>query len=128
LASFLSQVHTMIELDGLAQRYRITEGNGFRLKEWDPADTARLDDKAVAQEALADSVARLADMRDRFYAQDRWSVLLILQGMDGAGKDSTIKHVMSGVNPQGWPGHLLQATLGGGAGSRLHVALHPPPP
>ena len=91
----------MIEFNGLAQRYRVPDGDGFRLKDWDPADTAWLDDKAVAQQALAQSVARLAEMQDKLYAQDHWSVLLILQGMDGAGKDSTIKHVMSGVNPQG---------------------------
>ena len=90
-----------MDLNKLAKRYRIEDGGGFRLKDWDPADTAGLDDKAVAQEALADSVARLAEMQDVLYAQDRWSVLLIFQAMDAAGKDSTIKHVMSGVNPQG---------------------------
>ena len=90
-----------MDLNKLAKRYRIEDGGGFRLKDWDPADTAGLDDKVVAQEALADSVARLAEMQDVLYAQDRWSVLLIFQAMDAAGKDSTIKHVMSGVNPQG---------------------------
>jgi len=90
-----------VDLNKLAKRYRIEDGGGFRLKDWDPADTAGLDDKVVAQEALADSVARLAEMQDVLYAQDRWSVLLIFQAMDAAGKDSTIKHVMSGVNPQG---------------------------
>ncbi len=85
----------------LAKRYRIEDGDGFRLKDRDPADTAWLDDKAVAQEALAQSVAKLAEMQDKLYAQDRWAVLLILQAMDAAGKDSTIKHVMSGINPQG---------------------------
>lgn len=91
----------MVRLGKLAKRYRIDNGDGFRLKGWDPADTAWLDDKAVAQEALAQSVARLAEMQDKLYAQDRWSVLLIFQAMDAAGKDSTIKHVMSGINPQG---------------------------
>ncbi|MGO1077041.1 polyphosphate kinase 2 family protein [Inquilinus sp. CA228] len=91
----------MVKLGKLAKRYRIEDGDGFRLKEWDPADTAWLDDKAVAQAALAQSVAKLAEMQDKLYAQDRWSVLLIFQAMDAAGKDSTIKHVMSGVNPQG---------------------------
>ncbi|WP_342234967.1 polyphosphate kinase 2 family protein [Inquilinus sp. OTU3971] len=90
----------MVELGKLAKRYRIEDGDGFRLKDWDPADTW-LDDKAVAQEALAQSVAKLAEMQDKLYAQDRWSVLLIFQAMDAAGKDSTIKHVMSGINPQG---------------------------
>jgi PPK2 family polyphosphate:nucleotide phosphotransferase len=91
----------MVKLGKLAKRYRIEDGDGFRLKDWDPADTAWLDDKAVAQAALAQSVAKLAEMQDKLYAQDRWSVLLIFQAMDAAGKDSTIKHVMSGVNPQG---------------------------
>ncbi|MFE0757947.1 polyphosphate kinase 2 family protein [Inquilinus sp. NPDC058860] len=91
----------MVKLGKLAKRYRIEDGDGFRLKDWDPADTAWLDDKAVAQEALAQSVAKLAEMQDKLYAQDRWSVLLIFQAMDAAGKDSTIKHVMSGINPQG---------------------------
>ena len=91
----------MVKLSDLAKRYRIENGDGFRLKDWDPADTASLDDKAIAKEALVDSVARLAEMQDVLYAQDRWSVLLIFQAMDAAGKDSTIKHVMSGVNPQG---------------------------
>ena len=91
----------MVKLGKLAKRYRIEDGDGFRLKEWDPADTAWLDDKEVAQAALAQSVAKLAEMQDKLYAQDRWSVLLIFQAMDAAGKDSTIKHAMSGVNPQG---------------------------
>ncbi|MGK9169788.1 polyphosphate kinase 2 family protein [Inquilinus limosus] len=93
----------MVKLGKLAKRYRIEDGDGFRLKDWDPADTAWLDkdDKVAAQEALAESVARLAEMQDMLYAQDHWSVLLIFQAMDAAGKDSTIKHVMSGVNPQG---------------------------
>ncbi|MGK9231880.1 polyphosphate kinase 2 family protein [Inquilinus limosus] len=93
----------MVKLGKLAKRYRIEDGDGFRLKGWDPADTAWLDkdDKVAAQEALAESVARLAEMQDMLYAQDHWSVLLIFQAMDAAGKDSTIKHVMSGINPQG---------------------------
>lgn len=93
----------MVKLGKLAKRYRIEDGDGFRLKDWDPADTAWLDkdDKVAAQEALAESVARLAEMQDMLYAQDHWSVLLIFQAMDAAGKDSTIKHVMSGINPQG---------------------------
>ncbi|MDR6290955.1 PPK2 family polyphosphate:nucleotide phosphotransferase [Inquilinus ginsengisoli] len=91
----------MVKLDKLAKRYRIDDGDGFRLKDWDPADTNGLDDKDAAQEALVQSVAKLAEMQDMLYAQDHWSVLLIFQAMDAAGKDSTIKHVMSGVNPQG---------------------------
>ena len=91
----------MVKLGKLAKRYRIEDGEGFRLKDFDPADTAWLDDKEVAQDALAQSIVRLAEMQDMLYAQDHWSVLLIFQAMDAAGKDSTIKHVMSGINPQG---------------------------
>ncbi len=82
--------------------YRITEGKRFRLSEWDPADTAGLkEEKKRAREILATGVKLLADLQDKLYAQDRWGVLLIFQAMDAAGKDGTIKHVMSGVNPQG---------------------------
>ena len=85
----------------LATRYRITKGKKFRLKNSDPADTWKLKSKEAAEKALAASVERLAELQERLYAQDNWSVLLIFQAMDAAGKDSTIKHVMSGVNPQG---------------------------
>ncbi|HVO52540.1 MAG TPA: polyphosphate kinase 2 family protein [Thermoanaerobaculia bacterium] len=82
--------------------YRVTSGKGFRLKDHDPSDTAGLrEDKKQAREILAAGVERLADLQDKLYAQDRWGVLLIFQAMDAAGKDGTIKHVMSGVNPQG---------------------------
>jgi PPK2 family polyphosphate:nucleotide phosphotransferase len=87
----------------LAERYRVDDGDGFRLKDVDPGDTGswRPDDKEKAQEALAAGVRTLAELQDRLYAQDRWSVLLIFQAMDAAGKDGAIKHVMSGINPQG---------------------------
>jgi len=82
--------------------YRITEGKKFRLKDWDPADTAQLkEQKKKAKELLAAGVDMLAELQDKLYAQDRWSLLLVFQAMDAAGKDGTIKHVMSGVNPQG---------------------------
>jgi PPK2 family polyphosphate:nucleotide phosphotransferase len=83
--------------------FRVTDGREFRLKDIDPADTLDLsaEDKPQAQEALALGVEALAELQDRLYAQDRWSVLLIFQAMDAAGKDGAIKHVMSGVNPQG---------------------------
>jgi PPK2 family polyphosphate:nucleotide phosphotransferase len=82
--------------------YRITKGKGFRLKDFDPADTAGLEmDKGEARELLQRGTAWLAEEQDMLYAQDRWSLLLVFQAMDAAGKDSTIKHVMSGVNPQG---------------------------
>jgi PPK2 family polyphosphate:nucleotide phosphotransferase len=82
--------------------YRITKGKGFRLKDFDPADTAGLQmDKGEARELLQRGTSWLAEEQGMLYAQDRWSLLLVFQAMDAAGKDSTIKHVMSGVNPQG---------------------------
>jgi PPK2 family polyphosphate:nucleotide phosphotransferase len=87
----------------LLDRYRITKGKGFRLKDVDPDDTAGLKSefKDEAKLLLQEGVQTLAEMQDRLYAQDRWAVLLVFQAMDAAGKDGTIKHVMSGVNPQG---------------------------
>ena len=83
--------------------YRVTNGKKFRLKDVDPSDTGDLKsgDKARAKEALQNGTEALAELQDMLYAQDRWSVLLVFQAMDAAGKDGTIKHVMSGVNPQG---------------------------
>jgi PPK2 family polyphosphate:nucleotide phosphotransferase len=82
--------------------FRITKGKGFRLKDIDPADTCGLQvDKAEAKELLQRGTQWLADEQDMLYAQNRWSLLLVFQAMDAAGKDSTIKHVMSGINPQG---------------------------
>ncbi len=89
--------------DRLLKPYRITRGKGFRLADIDPADTHRLksEDKDEAKEWLERGVEWLAEEQDKLYAQDRWAVLLVFQAMDAAGKDGTIKHVMSGVNPQG---------------------------
>jgi PPK2 family polyphosphate:nucleotide phosphotransferase len=86
-----------------ARPYRVTDGTKFRLQDYDPADTLRLgsEDKPRAQQALQRGVEYLAALQDILYAQDRWSVLLIFQAMDAAGKDGAIKHVLSGVNPQG---------------------------
>ena len=83
--------------------FRVTDGKGFHLRNIDPGDTLDLgsEDKPRAKEALAMGVEVLAELQDMLYAQDRWAVLLIFQAMDAAGKDGTIKHVMSGVNPQG---------------------------
>ena len=84
-------------------RYRITEGRKFRLKDVDPDDTYGLESelKENSKALLQQGVRALAEMQDKLYAQDRWAVLLLFQAMDAAGKDGTIKHVMSGVNPQG---------------------------
>jgi PPK2 family polyphosphate:nucleotide phosphotransferase len=83
--------------------FRVTKGDKFRLKDVDPGDTLGLksEDKPRAKEALATGVEALARLQDMLYAQDRWAVLLIFQAMDAAGKDGAIKHVMSGINPQG---------------------------
>jgi PPK2 family polyphosphate:nucleotide phosphotransferase len=87
----------------LARSYRVTRGDGFRLKDIDPGDTAWLEqeDKPRAKEALQTGIEALAELQDMLYAQDRWALLLVFQAMDAAGKDGAIKHVMSGVNPQG---------------------------
>src|SRR5215467_6042273 len=82
--------------------FRITKGKGFKLADFDPGDTRGLKlDKGAAADLLQRGTEWLAQEQDMLYAQDRWSLLLVFQAMDAAGKDSTIKHVMSGVNPQG---------------------------
>ena len=82
--------------------FRISKGKGFRLKDFDPGDTCGLTlDKGEAADLLQRGTEWLAEEQDMLYAQNRWSLLLVFQAMDAAGKDSTIKHVMSGVNPQG---------------------------
>jgi PPK2 family polyphosphate:nucleotide phosphotransferase len=82
--------------------FRITKGKGFRLRKFDPGDTRGLNmGKGEAAELLQRGTEWLAEEQDVLYAQDRWSLLLVFQAMDAAGKDGTIKHVMSGVNPQG---------------------------
>jgi PPK2 family polyphosphate:nucleotide phosphotransferase len=83
--------------------YRVTSGKGFRLKNIDPGDTGQLksEDKPEAREMLARGVEWLAEQQDMLYAQDHWGLLLVFQAMDAAGKDGTIKHVTSGINPQG---------------------------
>jgi PPK2 family polyphosphate:nucleotide phosphotransferase len=87
----------------LSRPYRITDGRRFRLADCDPSDTGDLQeaDKARATETLQKGIEVLAELQSMLYAQDRWSVLLIFQAMDAAGKDGAIKHVMSGVNPVG---------------------------
>jgi PPK2 family polyphosphate:nucleotide phosphotransferase len=85
----------------LAKAFRVTDGSRFQLSRRDPGDTLGYSSKDEAAERLGDGVDRLARLQEKLYAQDRWAVLLIFQAMDAAGKDSTIKHVMSGVNPQG---------------------------
>jgi PPK2 family polyphosphate:nucleotide phosphotransferase len=91
-----------MKLENLADRFRIDRPDSFRLANIDPRDTAGLDiDKDEAKQMLQDSIQRLSGLQDILYAQDRWAVLAMFQAMDAAGKDGVIKHVMSGVNPQG---------------------------
>ncbi|MFI5008074.1 MAG: polyphosphate kinase 2 family protein [Solirubrobacterales bacterium] len=85
----------------LARPFRVADGRHFRLSSIDPGDTRRFDSKKRARDRLERDIERLAELQEKLYAQDRWALLLIFQAMDAAGKDSTIKHVMSGVNPQG---------------------------
>jgi PPK2 family polyphosphate:nucleotide phosphotransferase len=84
-----------------AKPYRIEHGKNFRLKDFDPAATTHVHSKEQGQQLLAQGIAEMTEFQDKLYAQDSWGVLLIFQAMDAAGKDGAIKHVMSGVNPQG---------------------------
>jgi len=98
-----------VKLERLVKPYRITRGDKFRLKDIDPGDTGGLDlDRDAATALLRAGTDRLAELQDRLYAQNRWAVLVIFQAMEAAGKDSAIKHVMSGVNPQGCQVHSFK--------------------
>jgi len=90
-----------MNIAALADRYRVENGKKFKLSDADPGDTWKLKSKEHAQKWLEAGVQRLSEMQDLLYAENRYGLLLIFQAMDAAGKDSTIKHVMSGVNPQG---------------------------
>ncbi len=89
------------KISKLIEPYRVEHGKKFRLNDFDPADTQGLDLKEEADELLERGVERLSDMQQKLYVQDRWAVLIILQAMDAAGKDSVIRHVMSGISPIG---------------------------
>ncbi|MGA3211165.1 MAG: polyphosphate kinase 2 family protein [Terriglobales bacterium] len=89
--------------------FRVDDGRHFRLKDYDPSDTGGLHSPKEAEQILQKGVAKLAELQDILYAQDRWALLVILQAMDAAGKDGTIKHVMSGVNPEGCQVHSFKA-------------------
>jgi PPK2 family polyphosphate:nucleotide phosphotransferase len=93
----------------LIKRFRIEKTHGFHLADFDPADTGGLDlDKAAAEDMLAAGIRHLSALQQKLYAQDRWALLVILQGIDAAGKDGVIKHVMSGLNPQGCEVHSFR--------------------
>ena len=85
----------------VADNYRVDSGRHFRLRDFDPADTGHWRSKDNAAEALQQGIVRTAELQDKLYAQNSWALLLIFQAMDAAGKDGIIKHVMSGINPQG---------------------------
>lgn len=93
----------------MANTYRVDSGKHFKLKDFDPADTGHWKSKEHAAQAVQEGVARTSELQDKLYAQGQWSLLLILQAMDAAGKDGAIKHVMSGVNPQGCDVHSFKA-------------------
>ena len=94
----------------IIKRYRIKDGRKFRLADIDPGDTAGLDiGKNDAKELLAQSAKRLGDLQERLYAEHRWAILVVLQGLDTAGKDGVIEHVMAEVNPQGCEVHPFKA-------------------
>jgi PPK2 family polyphosphate:nucleotide phosphotransferase len=93
----------------LLKRYRIDKPDRFRLASFDPDDTAGLDlDKGAAKSILVDDIKTLSELQNRLYAMDSWAVLMIFQGMDASGKDGAIKHVMSGLNPQGCEVHSFR--------------------
>jgi PPK2 family polyphosphate:nucleotide phosphotransferase len=98
-----------VDVHELPQRFRVTSGRGFRRADFDPGDTAGLRSRTQAARRLAQGVERLKSLQEKLYAQDRWALLVVFQAMDAAGKDSTIKHVMSGVNPQGCEVHSFKA-------------------
>ena len=96
-------------LESLAKHYRVDDGRRFRLRDYKPDDLHGVDLKKDASDLLATSIRRMADLQEKLYAQDRWAVLLIFQALDAAGKDSVIKHVMSGLNPQGCEVHSFKS-------------------
>jgi PPK2 family polyphosphate:nucleotide phosphotransferase len=99
----------MKQLGKLAKAYCVERGKHFKLKDFDPADTGGIRSKERATVALQKSLEQLADLQGKLYAQDQWAVLLIFQGMDAAGKDGVIKHVMAGVNPMGCQAYSFKA-------------------
>jgi PPK2 family polyphosphate:nucleotide phosphotransferase len=85
----------------LSEPYRVTKGKHFRLKRVDTTDTGDVKDKDHAEKLLAERTGLLSELQEKLFAQDRWAMLLILQAMDAGGKDGVVKHVMTGINPQG---------------------------
>src|SRR6266851_2265327 len=99
-----------MNLAKLIKRFRIDQAHSFRLADFDPADTCGIDiGKSAAKDMIADGLRHLTAMQEKLYAQNRWALLIVLQGMDAAGKDGVVKHVMSGLNPQGCEVHAFRA-------------------
>jgi PPK2 family polyphosphate:nucleotide phosphotransferase len=105
----LSKKERRRRIAGLVEPFRVSGTGRFRLRDFDPGDTRGVHSKDEAEEYLKQGVQMLAAMQDKLYAQDEWGVLLIFQAMDAAGKDGAIKHVMSGVNPQGCQVYAFKA-------------------
>ena len=101
MAKKLSDKRRRKGIEALLKPFRVTNGKGFRLSRAKASDTRGVKSKKAAKEFLEQGIEHLAEMQDRLYAQDQWGVLLVFQAMDAAGKDGAIKHVMSGINPQG---------------------------
>jgi PPK2 family polyphosphate:nucleotide phosphotransferase len=102
----------MSDVGKLANPYRVDDGRHFRLRDFDPADTGKMNSKEHAAAELQRGTDKLCDLQDKLYAQHQWALLLIFQAMDAAGKDGTIKHVMSGVNPAGCEVYSFKAPSG----------------
>jgi len=99
-----------MKLEKLIRHFRIDDPDHFQLASFDPGDTGGLDlDKDEAKAVLAGDLDRLSELQEQLYADDRWSLLIVLQAMDAAGKDGVIKHVMTGLNPQGCLVHPFKA-------------------
>ena len=102
ISSLLKNAHRFVD------PFRVSDGKKFRLRDFDPADTRGLKSSEHAADLLNEGIELLSEMQEKLYAEDRWAVLSIFQAMDAAGKDSAIKHVMSGVNPQGCTVHSFK--------------------
>ena len=100
----------MARNSSLPERFRVAPGKRFELADVDPGDTAGLE-KEAAQVRLEQGIERLGELQERLYAQDRWAVLLLFQGMDASGKDGVVKHVLSGINPAGCQVFSFKAPL-----------------
>jgi PPK2 family polyphosphate:nucleotide phosphotransferase len=98
----------MPDVPDFSKPYRIDDGHKFRLKDFDPADTGGVKSKTEGEKELPRGIERLVELQDKLYAQGNWALLVILQAMDAAGKDGVVKHVMSGLNPQGCEVHSFK--------------------